>query len=275
MIEKLFNDLEWKYKTFEGGYLVSCPNKSGHKNGDLRPSCGVWPAINYFKCWGCGHRGPIEVLFEDTDIEVPEFLDLGEFEEKINPILDDSILHFRSANFADLKTPSFKHRNLNKNCIKDLDLRYDEDNNNLVFPVRSPELVGAVGRYALGKGVHNYFGFSTGKTLGGYNRLTDNPKLAIVEGWTCLANCYRWADDLGYDVVCTFTANVTKKQCQMLADTGKTLHFWYDQDPAGKKGVRSAEQNIDDLIFFAEWSPQLGDIGSMDHATFLSIFEET
>jgi len=212
-------------------------------------------------------------LFEGTGIEVPEFLELDyEYEKQKNSILDESILYFRKATIDDLNRPAFVNRNWNPAVIDFYDLRFDETNDNLVFPVRSPELVGAVGRSAEGKRVHNYFGFFTGKSLGGYDKLTDAKKIAVVEGWTCLANCYQWAAELGFDVVCTFTANVSDVQCQMLADTGKVLHLWLDQDKAGKAGVKRVSEKIDDILFVAEWDKSLGDVGGMSREVFFSTF---
>ncbi len=272
-IDELFQKAGWEYKASENYYLVSCPNKLAHKKGtDRKPSCVVWPGIARFKCYSCGFAGDLEKLFDGTGLDIPEFL-TDDFEvKKSNFPLDSSILHFRKATVDDLARPAFADRNWNPQIIDDFDLRFDDANDNLVFPVYSPELVGAVGRSATGKKVHNYFGFFTGQSLGGFNKLTANPKIAVVEGWTCLVNAYYWANELGFDIVCTFTANISQTQCRMLADTGKTIHFWFDQDKAGQAGLESAEQYIDDIIFAAEWDSKFGDIGNMSREVFFKVF---
>lgn len=270
-LPELFDQLGWKYKTFSRGYLISCPNKLSHPRGDVNPSCAVWAEIGRFRCYSCGYRGELGKLFENTGLDF-HFLPLVNPPKPENIVLDEAILDcFRLALPGDLEKPAFQHRNWPISCLQDHDLRFDDRNGNLVFPVRSPELVGAVGRSATGKQYHNYFGISTGESLGGYSRLSDNPKIAVVEGWTCLVNCYQWAAELGFDVVCTFTANVTPTQARLLCDSGKVIHFWYDQDKAGRKGVEKAEQYIGDVFFAASWDSRLGDIGSMSRDTFLSV----
>jgi hypothetical protein len=37
------------------GNKVSCPNKSGHSNGDRNPSVSIFPSTNSFRCWVCDH----------------------------------------------------------------------------------------------------------------------------------------------------------------------------------------------------------------------------
>lgn len=275
-LKQLFEQAGWPYKEFTTYYAVSCPNKAAHKSGtDRKPSCIVWPGIARFKCYSCGHAGNIDKLFEDTDVEVPFFLESDYVRDEKNVELDSSILHFRQATEADLQRPAFKDRGWNPGIIEKFDLRFDEQNDMLVFPVKSPNLVGAVGRSAEGKRVRNYFGFFTGKSLGGLDLLTDNPKIAIVEGWTCLVNCHEWANSLGYDVVCTFTANISETHCRMISDTGKVIHFWFDQDEAGRRGALTAEKYIDDLIIDWEWDQSVKDVGAMSQQKFFKIFGES
>lgn len=270
---EIFEKLEWGYKEYTNGYLISCPNKTAHKTGgDRRPSCNVWPEIGRFKCYACGYSGKLRDLFATVGYEYIHF-SLDRFEKEVNPVLDDDILAFPSATEDDLKEPAFINRQWNQQHIIDHDLRYDSQYRNIIFPVRCNGLVGAVGRSVKGKTIHNYFGFFTGQALGGFDRLSNCKRIAIVEGWTCLVNCYQWAKELDYDVVCTFTANFTEEHSRLICDTGKIIHFWYDQDKAGRKGVKNAEQYIGDTFFCKSWNPGIGDVGSMSRETFFSIFD--
>lgn len=273
-LTEIFDKLEWKYRVYSKGYLVSCPNQKAHKSGgDKHPSCNIWPNIGRFKCYACGYSGKLRELFETVGYEYIHF-QLDTFEDESNPVLDEDILHFPPAEPEHLQSPTFSKRPWwTPQCIVDHDLRHDPVHKSIVYPVRCNGLVGAVGRSLKGKVLHNYFGFFTGKSLGGYDRLSSCKRLAIVEGWTCLVNCYEWAKELDYDVVCTFTANFTEDHAKLACDTGKVIHFWYDQDKAGQKGVKNAEQYIGDAFFSKTWNPDLGDVGGMDRETFFSIFD--
>lgn len=270
---EIFEKLNWKFKTYSKGYLVSCPNQTAHRSGgDNHPSCNIWPNIGRFKCYACGYAGKLRELFASVGFEYIHF-ELNTFEKDENPVLDEDILSFPKAEIEHLDSPAFEKRNWDERRIVDHDLRYDPVHRNIVYPVRCGGLIGAVGRSTKGKVIHNYFGFLTGQSLGGYDGLSSCRRLAIVEGWTCLVNCYEWAKELDYDVVCTFTANFTKEHAELACDTGKVIHFWYDQDKAGHKGVKNAEQYIGDTFFRKTWEPSLGDVGAMSRETFFSIFD--
>ena len=274
--EAKFNNLNWSYKRYSRGWLISCPNKEGHKSGDSHFSCAVWPEVNWFRCFGCGREGRLPKLFSGTGEELSRFWSInysGRPETPENVVLDEDILNsFRKATAADLMSPGFEKRGWSQSHIDDHNLLFDPRHGNLVYPVYSPELVGAVGRNALKKSIHNYFGFSTGRALGGLDRLSDGRSaIIVVEGWTCLVQCAAWAHEMGYDVVCTFTANVTRHQIELLADIGKPLIFMFDQDKAGRRGVEKAGDLLDGPLFARNWNPRLGDVGAMPRETFESI----
>lgn len=278
-IETRLKSLEWGYKSFAKGFLISCPNKEWHKSGDKHFSCIVWPEINWFRCMGCGSEGRLPRLFEGTDEELPALWSfpastIRSREQPENPELDESILsHLRLATPDDLDCPGFRKRGWDESHITTFDLRVHDEFDSIVFPVRSPSLVGAVGRGRQKKILHNYFGFFTGLALGGLDKLTKaNQKILVVEGWTCLVHCHRWAEELGYDVVCTFTANVSERQAILLSDTCKRIVFGFDQDKAGQKGIAKAHEIIADTVIAKRWNSQLGDVGSMSRETFVTIF---
>lgn len=276
-IETRLESLGWGFKRYSKGLLISCPNKDWHKNGDSHFSCAVWPEISYYRCFGCGREGRLPRLFEGTGQDLSEFWSLDIVPTTYTPetpVLDESILEgFRPATVEDLNlmNKDYPNRKWGKEHIDKFDLRFDNHFKNIVFPVRCPELVGAVGRNVYKKQVHNYFGFLTGCTLGGYDKMQGNPTLLIVEGWTCLVNCHEWAAEQGYDVLCTFKANVSEEQARMLGDLFKPVVVAFDQDHAGRAGVRKLDKMMDGTIFRRVWNESKGDVGGMNKQTFLEI----
>lgn len=283
-LERVLDGLGWKYKKTGKGYLLSCPFAAQtHKSGvDRHPSFVLWPGIGFGKCYSCGVCGDFETLFSGLDI--PKDLELlslkALLEQRENETLcqlDDEVLTC----FAPLTESAMEYiqsRGFNRECVDIFSLLFDSRREAIVFPVwlhNGKQLVGAVGRSIKEKRHHNYFNFPTGKTLGGLHRLSGNKKIAIVEGFTDLLNCYQWADELGFDVVCTWTANLTRDQAILLADTGKRVHCWFDQDDAGKKGFRAVQKQLEDSDYGltrAEWSDPKLDLGNMSRDTFFSIF---
>jgi DNA primase len=169
-------------------------------------------------------------------------------------------------------------RGFDLGCIEHFSLRFDTSRRAIVFPVYEPSgnLVGCVGRGIEGRRHHNYFNFPTGRTVGGIQKFSPTRgKLALVEGFTDLLNCYQWARDLGFDVCCTWTANLTRDQAILIADTGKRIHCWFDQDPAGRKGFETVQRLLEDSDYGltrAVWPDENLDVGAMNRDTFYSIF---
>ena len=120
----------------------------------------------------------------------------------------------------------------------------------------------------------NYLGFSAGNTLGGLHRVKDRPVIILVEGYFDLLRAYPFAAELGADVVCSWRAEITKVQAEILGGLDKSIQVWYDQDDAGHKGYEKVKSYLRDSYGLkrATWNREL-DVGEMPKSYFNSIFE--
>ncbi len=50
----------------QSAYNVSCPNTFAHKNGDKNPSLALLPNTNRFYCYGCGNKGDVINLVQQS-----------------------------------------------------------------------------------------------------------------------------------------------------------------------------------------------------------------
>jgi DNA primase len=136
------------------------------------------------------------------------------------------------------------------------------------------ELVGAVGRGIAPDVVpkyYNYFGFETGLTLGGLHEVTGQPRIGVCEGFFDLINVYDWAQEAGYDMVCTFTAKTSRQQAETLAGMNANIRYFYDMDKAGNDGwvkVQKVLKNISYGLKRVTWSDKNLDIGQMNRLNF-------
>lgn len=165
--------------------------------------------------------------------------------------------------------------------VRWFDLRYDPRMTRIVFPVRKSNgnLVGAVGRTIIGepKKYHNYFGFTSGKSLGGLNTVSPDHAngCVVVEGFTDVLNGYKAADQCGMDIVCSWHAEVTKHQAEQLLRLDKPLLFCYDPDDAGDAGWEKANKTLAPMVLGGVWRarpPGDCDVGEMGHAQLLTLF---
>lgn len=286
-IEAVFTSLKWTYKKLSKCYQLNCPfaQWTHPKKKDGSPSCVVWPKRNFWKCYSCGQRGNMNELFEkyefysgievDVDFNPLYYLLNPEPETELFELSEEAISIFEYDPDYLIKSELWQTRKYDENTIPELGLLVDKRSRNLVFPVRmGGKIYGAVGRSLQGKRLYNYFGFPTGHTLGGMNNLTDRKKIAVVEGMTCLIRSLFWARELGFDVVCSWTANITKEQARLLLDTGKTIHCWYDQDSAGNNGWKRMEKEcgLDFGLTRHVWDADT-DVGGMSREQFFSNFK--
>lgn len=284
--EAIFDKLGWKWRKTGKGYLVSCPFAATyHRSGqDRNPSFAIWPQIGYGKCYSCGRGERLSTLLglpEETGTLASDLISLSNSlmdcrRDEEPQTLDPTILECFGP-IPDLGRAYLEHRGFNLSCIEAFQLKFDSSRDAIVFPVFGKHgLVGCVGRTIRDKTYHNYFNFPTGKTLGGFQLFQPTRrKLALVEGFTDLLNVYQWAWELNFDVCCTFTANLSREQAVLVADTGKRVHCWYDQDQAGKKGFETVQRYLEDSDYGltrAVWSDEKLDVGAMNRDTFFSIF---
>jgi len=249
------------------------PSLSIHFNDPAKPTL--------FRCWACKNAGKIYRLVETYGelAESDEHLKLAEkLKESDNPLLSTkfSILATAMAEWKTVDDKMSPPKPLSPNVldgfgsIKDYPeavfyltaerkrkfnpeyleflfrCKYDAHNRRIVFPVygKDGQLYGAVGR-TIDKGVepryYNYFGFSAGKTLGGFQVF--NPKhhrLFIAEGFMDVINAREAAVSLEANVLCTWHAEVSEYQADQILALDKTNYLWYDNDEAGNKGAEKA-----------------------------------
>lgn len=247
-----------------------------HSSGtDTSPSCSikynVTPVV--FKCFtgSCGRKGPFWLLIktlgelkEDSNLlELAQYIeendrpnlsslfdgisDWKELERKEIKVLNSKILeNFVAAWFQPASFVYLKSRKVSAIDCTEWGLLFDSAQNRIVFPVygKNGELYGAVGRviYEDINRYYNYFGITAGNCLGGFNKLdTDRKKIILVEGFFDLLRIYQWAWDAGFDVVCSWRAEITQVQADLLSALDKSVVVCYDGDSAGEKGWQKVQ----------------------------------
>ena len=154
------------------------------------------------------------------------------------------------------------------------DIRHDPRQNRVVFPVRDKDekLVGAVGRTTINdsKRYYNYFNMQAGKTLGGIHLMRGYPRLLLVEGFFDLLNCYNWCDKIQCDVVCTWRAEASLEQINLILSLDKTVFVAYDLDRAGQAGWYKVKRLLERRTYGLSRLkvPEGVDVGAMTKSQF-------
>lgn len=280
------------YKEYSKGYLCKCPfaPKTHAKGYDRSPSLVVWPDINFFKCYSCGQTGNIRELFLDLArlIPNPTHDELAikwadslwhinyKFREKRQSekiYLDDAILE----HFPPLEDFSYLFaRGVGEAAIKEYDIRYDPRMDRVVFPVRDAKgLLGFVGRDIKRKG-HFKYAFESTLVLGGEDKLK-HERIILVEGLIDLLKAWPWANSLGIDIACCWTATVSHQHIKTLAQLDKYVYLMLDQDDAGNKGSAKFGKEYPGLATRLVWdfrneNGEIADVGDMNESQFRSFF---
>lgn len=288
MLEAAFTNLGWEFNKAEGYYMLSCPlAKWLHDSGtDHNPSMIVRPGQNYFHCFSCGRSGEVYELFQQfndisgSNINYEDFELWVEWKEEVaeteNIVLDKSILKV----FEPFNQKAFDYlekRGIDFDSVDRYNLLWDKRNNNIVFPVYEGEkLIGAsgrnVGKFTKQKHYH-YMGMLTTRAMasGQYN---EHEKNLIVEGFTDILNCWKWANDLGYDPYGTFTSSLSEWQANKLLQTDSINHIAWDQDNAGKKARKKLGLLDEDFgLTVHNWKPTDLDVGGMNKEQFYKLFK--
>ena len=161
-------------------------------------------------------------------------------------------------------------------------LRWHAPHSRVMFPVRDRQgrLVGAVGRAVFAETqpkYYNFFGFETGLTLGGLHQITGQRRVAVVEGFHDLMNCWYWNQVAGIDTVCTFTSKTSDVQSSQLQRLDAGIMYMYDQDEAGEKGWMEARKKLDPVVTGlrrVRWREKHLDVGDMDELQYGSILRD-
>lgn len=262
--------------------MIPCPFASKlHKNGtDNNLSFGVSTGTpSFFHCFSCGSKGPFSRFFDilseingvdysslsdsirlaDRETVESIFNNISRFKVEEQVTLDDSALFWPSAKES-IEALAYLEKRKILDFIDFYDIRWDESKSMIVMPVRTPMLVGAYGRSVQGRRHHNYFGMLTNYCLGGYDKLTCAPNLLIVEGPFDYMNARRISNQMGFDVVCTFKAEMSDRQLELALNTDKKLFCGYDHCPAGNKGYKSITERTKCARFRWEGVKDFGDM---------------
>lgn len=303
-------------KPYQNGQLqIPCPlapwfhqsKKDAHPSLSIKPGDELHWTV--WKCWTCKEAGKLWQLFDSygelgNDEEVKKLsLYLLEhdkpslsmrfktmqdgFDDWIKPPkpaeikLDESILD----NFEYLvESPRAMRyvtgRGIEEDVAIKFDLRYDPRQQRIVCPVRDREggIVGAVGRTIVDdpRRYYNYFNMQAGKTLGGLHLLRGYPRLLIVEGFFDLLNCYNWCDDIHCDAVCTWRAETSLDQINLILLLDKTVFVCYDLDRAGESGWRKVRKLLEGRTYGVRRlkMPDNVDVGAMTEKQFQEMWSE-
>jgi len=284
------------FKTFEKGYLCRCPfaPKTHTRSYDKSPSLVIWGEIDFYQCYSCGQRGHIKELFLDLAKLIPSNLHeelavqwqdslwhvrsrIKEREDYPLVKLDEGMLQFFPPVYGEGKQYLLEKRGIDNSAIEHYDIRFDERSNRVVFPLRTmnKDLVGFVGRDIARKGHYKYMA-ETSKLLGGEDKLKYE-RIVVVEGFMDVLKCWPWANELGLDVVCCWTATLSRHQIKTLAKLDKFVYLMLDQDAAGNKGAAKFGKEYPGLCTRLEWDflnskGEVADVGDMNETQFKGCF---
>lgn len=150
--------------------------------------------------------------------------------------------------------PYLAERGLDDDTAELLDIRYDYDDGHgverILFPGRRPngDFYGFTGRaidHRVVPKVRDYFGFPKQHLLLGAEHVTDKDKyIVLTEGLFDFAYLYH----LGYPAVAAMHSSLTIHQAKLLADMGKPVILFLDNDAAGQEGMRSIAPMLKELV---------------------------
>ncbi len=280
-------------KEYAKGYLCKCPfaPKTHSKGYDRSPSLVVWPEIGRFACYSCGRKGIIPQLFTDLAELIPNPVHdelavkwqdslwhvtykLREKPKTEKVYLSEEILE----HFPPLEDFSYiQSRKIDKVAAIEYDLRMDHRSNRVVFPVRDTTggLLGFVGRHTERKEHFKYF-FESSLVLGGEDKLK-HERIIIVEGIFDLLKAKPWAESLGIDIACCWTASLSTHHVKTLAKLDKYVYLMLDQDSAGNNGANKFARDYPGLATRLVWDftndkGEVSDVGDMTEEQFRSFY---
>lgn len=264
----------------------SCPfARWKHKNGtDSSPSAGLKVASSeqsFFNCFACGTSGPLHEVVDrynllsgnDFDVDeieredglllvVPEWKGSKVVEEEKLQVLDrmSNFALYDRAESVPAAVEYLRSRRISRKACKKMDLLFDPVGSSaigckkyvprILFPVfgRYKELYGFSGR-AIQEGVklkvRDYAGLKKAKVLLGLHLVEDSDKyVVVVEG------LFDYATLVSYwiPVVATMHAGITHDQAMLLAQLGKPVYAFQDNDVAGRRGNQDIVDKLSEYL---------------------------
>lgn len=298
-IEEVLREAFGAIKTERKGEWVSiaCPlSPWTHERGrDRNPSAGVSihpQGISVFSCYSCKNKMPFAGLLrkyathsgEDLDalieeVEEDAFLGprtVGEWDEGADTDTRPHMEPLKQAVYRDLYDPAAGHpyvegRGIDEDtadllgmCVDPADPSDGEER--ILFPVYGldKELYGYSGRATNGDAllkVRDYYGLKKAGVLLGAHLIdkTQHRFLLLTEGLFDYANGWQQ----GFPTLAVMHSGLTEWQAEILRDIGLPVYLFYDNDEAGRAGVKMAGDQLamDMPVFKVSWS----DIWLVDH----------
>lgn len=277
-LRKLARDLgiEVIHKNSKGWLIAPCPfapfthefgsDRNASFNLHVNPS-----GYSGFKCFTCGHKGNLTKLVntladmreEDYQAlavralidETPEeFIDFDEVDyakedyKEISPL--EATIYLRMYPMAS-ETPKaiayLKKRGITRQAAELLDLRYDSDQERILFPVYDwdKKLYGFTGRTVVWMEkytknypkVRDYAGLPKDRVLLGEHLSRDGLPMLVVEGLFALAHVISLGVCEFCNPVATMGSSMSEAQRDLLIDHEVPIFMLYDWDHAGKEGL--------------------------------------
>ena len=273
---------------YDNKILASCPFASYyHKDRrDAHPSFALFvveDGNSGYSCFSCGEQGNISMLVKRleklrkasyaklmSDVERAEldiyynFSEWGERiieEEKPIEILDDKIYNkvYKQATTYPEAIAYLQTRRISNSTADLLDLRYDEYQKRVVFPVRTPDggLCGFTGR-AISENldpkvepkVRDYTGLPKKKIILG-SHLWDDKPVILVEGLFAFARLFELGVHNSYNIGAVLGAKLTEEKADIIKQQGTTTYFFFDNDMAGEVGIfgRDGRGGAADMLY--------------------------
>lgn len=295
---------------------VCCPFAPWtHDSGkDTRPSMGIWldedgPAK--FKCWTCHESGTVWQMIRDVGLKLdddrlqalalqvlrddrPTMVKIltgvesrlrgwgGEAHHPLPPLSLSALDRFLPAWESAESISYLKDRKVPKYLAIEFGLRHDPFNGRILFPVenRKGNLKGAVGR-ALDDETqpkyYNYFGIQTEIEVGGAPQIARGRRTLVVEGYFDFLRIIPWVRELDANVVCSFKADLSGNQINLLLGLDCHLEFWYDYDGPGVSGATKGCDAVSRKGGLAKKIklPDDVDPGKMSKDVFLEVFHNS
>ena len=278
------------FKLSGSGIQVQCPfHADGHeKHG----SCYINltnEEIDYgtFHCFTCSEKGGFGKFvgacfnrdpkfgdkwllenYSDGELATPsDTLEKIVIEPKVKQektYLDESILDmFESYH------PYMTQRHLDKNTIRDFEIKYDPESKSIVFPVRDidDKLVGFTKRSVEGKKFYIDKGFDKSNVYL-LNKAKNCKQVIVCESQLDALLAWQY----GFPAVALFGAGTPYEQIKTLKDT-EIIHFvlMYDNDKAGRKGAEKFKRLMKNKFITDIVMPKGKDINDLTREEFVSI----
>jgi hypothetical protein len=245
-----------------------------HSKGyDSMPSAGisVQPGgTSIYNCFTCHTKKPLHAMLRDyaeysgedlddlcEELEEGEFLGprgIGSYDELLHQNMEEMAMPIDEGLFMTLypavgNNRYLRERGIDAKTAKKLELRFDpadsEGEPRILFPVRGPDglLYGFSGRAIYEDArlkVRDYHGLVKAQMLLGSHLVTPGDKVIVVEGLFDYANAHQ----CGYTGCAVMHSTMTDHQAEILRDLNCQTYLMYDNDDAGRDGVRIAKPKL-------------------------------